>query len=86
MQNAHLTSSFTCKDICFGKVSNPTVRSSWNVLHAEVQVEPVGQFNLEAHPDSIVPLLTGDMQDKAAGETQERRCQGQRTMLEGART
>lgn len=52
------------------------MRSSWSVLHAEVQVEPVGQLDLEAHPDSIVPLLTGDVQDEPAGEKQKRLGQG----------
>lgn len=61
MHKSYLTSSFTSKDICFGEVSYPTVRSSWSVLHAEVQVKPMSQFDLEAHPDSVVPLLTWDM-------------------------
>ncbi|KAF3848620.1 hypothetical protein F7725_015117 [Dissostichus mawsoni] len=52
--------SLTCKDICFGEVSDPAVRSSGSVLHAEVQVEPVGELDLETHPDSVVPLLAGD--------------------------
>lgn len=53
---------------CFGEVSYPTVRGPWSVLHAEVKVEPVGQLDLEAHPDSVVPLLTGDVQDEPAAE------------------
>lgn len=57
------------KDICFGEVSYPTVRSSWGVLHAEVQVEPVGQFDLKADSDSVVPLLAGNVQDEPAGQT-----------------
>lgn len=69
------------KDISFGEVSYPTVRSSWGVLHAEVQVEPVGQLNLEAHPDGIVPLLTGDVQDEPAGETPEKGHQDHINML-----
>lgn len=52
----------------FGKVSYATVRSSWSVLHAEVQVEPVGQLDLEANSDSIVPFLTGNVQDEPAAE------------------
>ena len=32
----------------------------------------MGKLNLEAHPDSVVPLLTGDVQDEPAGESQER--------------
>lgn len=43
---------------------------AWSVLHAEVQIKPVGQLNLEAHPDGIVPLLTGDVQDEPARKTQ----------------
>lgn len=46
------------------------MRSSWSVLHAEVQVEPVGQLDLEANSDSIVPFLTGNVQDEPAVETQ----------------
>lgn len=49
------------------------MRSSWSVLHAEVQVEPVGQLDLEAHPDGIVPLFTGNVQDETAGDTEEGR-------------
>ena len=64
--------SLTCKDICFGEVSDPAVRSSGSVLHAEVQVEPVGELDLETHPDSVVPFLAGDVQDEAAGETREK--------------
>lgn len=52
----------------FGEVSDPAVRSSGGVLHAEVQVEPVGQLDLKAHPDGIVPLLAGDVEDEAAAE------------------
>lgn len=52
------------------------MRSSWSVLHAKVQVEPVGKLDLEAHPDSIVPLLTWDVQDEPAGEAQEKRKSG----------
>ena len=52
----------------FSEVPDPAVRSSRGVLHAEVQVEPVGQLDLEAHPDRVVPLLAGDVQDEAAAE------------------
>lgn len=48
------------------------MRSSWSVLYTEVQVEPVGQLDLEAHSDSIVSLLTGDVQDEAAEKRKER--------------
>lgn len=52
----------------FGEVSDPAVRSSGSVLHAEVQVEPVGQLDLKTHPDGIVPLLTGDVKDETAAK------------------
>lgn len=44
------------------------MRSSRNVLHTEVEIEPVGQLNLEAHPDGVVPLLTGNVQDEPTGK------------------
>lgn len=31
----------------------------------------MGQLNLETHSDSIVPLLTGDVKDEPAEETQK---------------
>lgn len=63
--------AITWKDISFGEVSYPTVRCSWFVLHTEVQVEPVGELNLEAHPDGVVPFLTGDMQDEPAAKARD---------------
>lgn len=51
-----------------GEVPDPAVGGSGGVLHAEVQVEPVGQLDLEAHPDGVVPLLAGDVQDEAAAQ------------------
>jgi len=71
----------TWKDIRLGEVSDAAVRSSRRVLHAEVQVEPVGQLDLEAHPDGVVPLLTGDVQDEPAAETREDGAQSQRVYV-----
>ena len=48
----------------FGEVPDPALGQSRCILHTEVQVEPVSQLDLKAHPDCIVPLLTWYVEDK----------------------
>lgn len=47
--------------------------SSWSVLHAEIQVEPVGQLDLETHTDGIIPLFAGNVQDKSTEKTGQKK-------------
>lgn len=59
------------EDISLGEVTDAAVWSSWSVLHAEVQVEPVSQLDLKTHSDGVISLLAGDVQDETTEDIQE---------------